>query len=102
MIFCYVIVLILKFIGEEVIKEEVLKRIQDVSLVYIVVYGDVERGEIVLMLNKCIDGIVRMEDYLLRMEDIVKVGIRVKLVVLSCCNIVCGKVLIVEGVVGIL
>lgn len=69
---------------------------------YIVVYGDVERGEIVLMLNKCIDGIVRMEDYLLRMEDIVKVGIRVKLVVLSCCNIGCGKVLIVEGVVGIL
>lgn len=35
------------------------------------------------------------------MEDVVKVCIKVKLVVFSCCNFGCGKVMIVEGVVGI-
>ena len=101
MISRYVTAPILKLIGEQATKEEVLKRIQDVSLVHIAAHGDAERGEIALTPNKRTDGIARMEDYLLRMEDIAKVGIRAKLVVLSCCNTGRGKVLTAEGVVGI-
>lgn len=42
---------IVLFIGKEVIKEEVLKWLSFVVVVYIVVYGSVEIGEIVLVLN---------------------------------------------------
>ena len=101
MISRYVMAPIFKLIGEQATKEEVLKRIQDVSLVHIAAHGDAERGEIALTPNKRTDGIARMEDYLLTMEDIAKVGIRAKLVVLSCCNTARGKVLTAEGVVGI-
>ena len=38
---------------------------------------------------------------MLTMEDIAKVGIKAKLVVLSCCNSGRGKVMTAEGVVGI-
>lgn len=38
---------------------------------------------------------------MLTMEDIANVGIRAKLVVLSCCNSGHGKIMTAEGVVGI-
>lgn len=71
------------------------------GLVYIVVYGDLERGEIVFVFNRFCYGIFKEDDFLLIMVDIVWVGIRVKLVVFSCCYSGCGKILKVEGVVGI-
>lgn len=90
-----------KLIGEQATKEEVLKRIQDVGLVHIAAHGDPERGEIALAPNIGTAGMAKKEDFMLTMEDIAKVGIRAKLVVLSCCNSGRGKIMTAEGVVGI-
>ena len=70
-------------------KEEVMRRIQEVGLVHIVAHGDAW------------DGIPKKDDFILTMKDIAKVGIRAKLVTLSCCHSGCGKILTAEGVVGI-
>ena len=40
------------------------------------------------------------EDYLLTMGDVLRAGLRARLVVLSCCHSACGEVM-AEGVVGI-
>lgn len=88
-------------VGEEATKEEVLTRIQEVCLVHIAAHGDAERGEIAFAPNKSCRGIAKKEDFMLTMEDVAKVGIRAKLVVLSCCHSGSGKVLKSEGVVGI-
>jgi len=90
-----------KLIGEHATKAEVLKRIQDVALVHIAAHGDAERGEIALAPNEGTTVITRKEDFMLTMEDIAKVGIKAKLVVLSCCNSGRGKIMTAEGVVGI-
>ena len=88
-------------IGEEATKEEVLRRIQEVSLVHIAAHGDETAGEIALAPNRSVVGVPMKEDVLLTMNDIAQVGIRAKLVVLSCCHSACGKISIAEGVVGI-
>ena len=88
-------------IGEEATKEEVLRRIQEVSLVHIAAHGDETAGEIALAPNRSVVGVPMKEDVLLTMNDIAQVGIRAKLVVLSCCHSACGKTSIAEGVVGI-
>ena len=88
-------------IGEEATKEEVLKRIQEVSLVHIAAHGDENTGEIALAPNKSVVGVPKIGDVLLTMNDIAQVGIRAKLVVLSCCHSARGKTLIAEGIVGI-
>ena len=88
-------------IGEEATKEEVLRRIQEVSLVHIAAHGDKPAGEIALAPNRSVVGVPMKEDVLLTMNDIAQVGIRAKLVVLSCCHSACGKISIAEGVVGI-
>ena len=75
-----------KLIGEQATKNEVIKRIQDVGLVHIAAHGDAERGEIALAPNERTAEIVQKKDFMLTMEDIAKVGIKAKLVVLSCCN----------------
>ena len=90
-----------KLIGKDATKAEVLKRIQDVELVHIAAHGDAERGEIALAPNERSTVIIRKEDFMLTMEDIAKVGIKAKLVVLSCCNSGRGKIMTAEGVVGI-
>ena len=90
-----------KLIGEQATKEEVLNRIQDVGLVHIAARGDPERGEIALAPNVRTSEVLKREDFMLTMEDVAKVGIRAKLVVLSCCNSGRGKILTAEGVVGI-
>ena len=88
-------------IGEEATKEEVLKRIQEVSLVHIAAHGDENTGEIALAPNKSVVGVPKIGDVLLTMNDIAQVGIRAKLVVLSCCHSARGKTLKAEGIVGI-
>ncbi|KAL9989032.1 hypothetical protein ACROYT_G003540 [Oculina patagonica] len=88
-------------VGEQASKEEVLRRIQDVSLVHIAAHGDVERGEIALAPNRSVIGIPQKDDFMLTMKDIAEVGIKAKLVVLSCCHSARGKILKAEGVVGI-
>ena len=88
-------------IGEEATKEEVLKRIQEVSLVHIAAHGDETTGEIALAPNRSVVGVPKIGDVLLTMSDIARVGIRAKLVVLSCCHSARGKALKAEGIVGI-
>ena len=88
-------------IGEEATKEEVLKRIQEVSLVHIAAHGDETTGEIALAPNRSVVGVPKIGDVLLTMNDIAQVGIRAKLVVLSCCHSARGKTLKAEGIVGI-
>ncbi|KAL9988976.1 hypothetical protein ACROYT_G003475 [Oculina patagonica] len=87
--------------GRQATKEEVLHRIQEVSLVHIAAHGNAERGEIALAPNSSVIGIPQKDDFMLTMKDIAEVGIRAKLVVLSCCHSARGKILTAEGVVGI-
>ena len=82
-------------------KEEVLRRITDVCLIHIAAHGDAERGEIACAPNPSSPQVPRKEDYMLTMEDIAKVRIRAKLVVLSCCHSAKGETMKAEGVVGI-
>ncbi|KAL9989193.1 hypothetical protein ACROYT_G003716 [Oculina patagonica] len=82
-------------------KEDVLRRIQEVSLVHIAAHGDAERGEIALAPNSSVIGTPQKDDFMLTMKDIAEVGIGAKLVVLSCCHSARGKILTAEGVVGI-
>jgi len=88
-------------VGEEATKEEVLRRIKDVSLVHIAAHGDAERGEILLAPNSSATGVPLKDDVVLTVKEIAEVGIRAKLVVLSCCHSARGKILKAEGVVGI-
>ena len=88
-------------VAEKASKEEVLRRIQEVSLVHIAAHGDAERGEIALAPNSSVTGIPKKDDFMLTMNDIAEVGIRAKLLTLSCCHSGCGKILTAEGVVGI-
>ena len=88
-------------VGEQASKEEVLRRMQEVSLVHIAAHGDAERGEIALAPGSSVIGIPKKEEVHLTMKDIAEVRIRAKLVVLSCCHSASGKILTAEGVVGI-
>jgi len=88
-------------LGEQAIKREVLRNITDVCLIHIAAHGDAERGEIACAPNPSSSQVLRKEDFMLSMEDIAKVGIRAKLVVLSCCHSGRGKIMKAEGVVGI-
>ena len=88
-------------LGEQATKEKVLRRITNVCLIHIAAHGDAERGEIAFTPNPSSPQVPRKEDYMLTMEDIMKVGIRAKLVVLSCCHSAKGEIMKAEGVVGI-
>ena len=88
-------------VGENATKEEVLRRIQEVSLVHIAAHGDAERGEVALAPDSSVIGIPKEDDFMLSMKDIAEVRIRAKLVVLSCCHSASGEILTAEGVVGI-
>ena len=89
-------------IGEHATKQAVLNGIDSVSLIHIAAHGNAERGQIALAPNRRTEstGISQEEDYLLTMEDISKVQLRAKLVVLSCCHSGRGQINC-EGVVGI-
>ena len=89
-------------IGEHATKQAVLNGIDSASLIHIAAHGNAERGQIALAPNRRTEstGISQEEDYLLTMEDISKVQLRAKLVVLSCCHSGRGQINC-EGVVGI-
>ena len=88
-------------LGEQATKEEVMRKITDVCLIHIAAHGDAERGEIACTPNPSSSQVPRKEDFMLTVEDIAKVGLRAKLVVLSCCHSGRGKIMKSEGVVGI-
>ena len=88
-------------VGKQATKDEVLTRISSVALVHIAAHGNMETGEIALTPNTTRSSpIPDKEDYLLTLKDILKVQIRARLVVLSCCHSARGEVK-PEGVVGI-
>ena len=87
-------------LGKQATKQAVLQNIHSVSLIHFACHGNAERGEIVLAPPPLTDRKPQEEDYLLTMENISKVKLRAKLVVLSCCHSAKGQIS-AEGVVGI-
>ena len=87
-------------LGKQATKQAVLQNIHSVSLIHFACHGNAERGEILLAPPPLTDRKPQEEDYLLTMENISKVKLRAKLVVLSCCHSAKGQIS-AEGVVGI-
>ena len=87
-------------LGKQATKQAVLQNIHSVSLIHFACHGNAERGEIVLAPPPLTDRTPQEEDYLLTMEEISKVQLQAKLVVLSCCHSAKGQIS-AEGVVGI-
>ena len=88
-------------IGSDATKEAVLSRLDNVALLHLAAHGDSKTGEIALAPNVSSKSrIPSRKDYLLTMPDVLSVGLRAKLVVLSCCHSGQGEVSD-EGVVGI-
>ena len=88
-------------IGQGATKDEVLKRLSSVSLVHIAAHGCIKTGEIVLTPNSNRRSkIPTWSDYVLTIADVLRVRLRARLVVLSCCHSGRGEVK-AEGVVGI-
>ena len=87
-------------IGRNATKEQVLSRLNSVSLVHIAAHGCAENGEIILSPNLADAKKPKEEDFRLTMRDVLDVQLRAKLVVLSCCFSARGEIK-AEGVVGI-
>jgi len=88
-------------IGREATKEEVLRRLSNVALIHLAAHGDREAGEIALAPNTSRTSKIPGEkDFLLTMRYVLSVGLRARLVVLSCCHSGQGEIYD-EGVVGI-
>ncbi|XP_078372830.1 uncharacterized protein LOC144656485 isoform X2 [Oculina patagonica] len=88
-------------VGNQATKEAILRKMQGVSLIHFAAHGDAERGEIALSPSCSSDRIPSKKDFMLNIGDIAKVGIRAKLVVLSCCHSGRGEIMKSEGVVGV-
>ena len=88
-------------IGPDATKEAVLRRLSNVALIHLAAHGDSKTGEIVLApnLSRKSEKLTR-KDFYLTMPDLLSVGLRARLVVLSCCHSGQGEVCD-EGVVGI-
>ena len=88
-------------IGEEATKAVVLQHLDSVALIHIAAHGEVETGEVLLAPNpKRTSDIAKEEDCILTMAEVLTVGVRARLVVLSCCHSGHGK-LMSEGNIGI-
>ena len=87
-------------IGDRATKQAVLQAIHSVSLIHLAAHGDAERGEIVLSPECPADYVPREEAFLLTMNEISRIKLRAKLVVLSCCHSARGQIK-AEGVIGI-
>lgn len=88
-------------VGKEATKAEVKKRLTSAPLIHIAAHGSMETGEIALSPNpERSSKVPKKEDYMLTMEDVLKIQLSAKLVVLSCCHSAHGKIK-AEGVVGI-
>ena len=86
--------------GKNATKDQVLSRLNSVSLVHIAAHGRSGTGEIILSPNNASSKPPKQEDFLLTMADVLNAPLRAKLVVLSCCYSGVGKIQ-AEGVVGI-
>ena len=88
-------------IGPDATKEAVLRRFSNVALIHLAAHGDSKTGEIALAPNLSRKSeIPTRKDFYLTMPDVLSVGLRARLVVLSCCHSGQGEVCD-EGVVGI-
>ena len=85
---------IIPLTGEQATKDEVLRRLCSVALVHIAAHGNMETGEIALASNEGVKTVI------LTMRDVLRVQMRERLVVLSCCHSALGEIK-AEGVVGI-
>ena len=81
-------------IGTQATKDEVLRRLASVALVHMAAHGNMETGDIALASNEGV------KKDILTMRDVLRVQIRARLVVLSCCHSARGEIK-AEGVVGI-
>ena len=81
-------------IGTQATKDEVLRRLGSVALVHMAAHGNMETGDIALASNEGV------KEDILTMRDVLRVQIRARLVVLSCCHSARGEIK-AEGVVGI-
>ena len=86
--------------GKDATKNQVLSKLNSVSLVHIAAHGRSARGEIILSPNDASSEKPREEDFILTMADVLNAQLRAKLVVLSCCHSGQGEIK-AEGVVGI-
>ena len=86
--------------GKKATKDQVLSRLNSVSLVHIAAHGREETGEIILSPNLPGSQRPKEEDFLLTRADVLNTKLRAKLDVLSCCNSGRGEIKS-EGVVGI-
>ena len=86
--------------GKNATKDQVLSRLNSVSLVHIAAHGRKETGEIILSPNLPGSDRPKEEDFLLTRADVLNTKLHAKLVVLSCCNSGRGEINS-EGVVGI-
>ena len=87
-------------IGKNATKDQVLRRLNSVSLVHIAAHGSAERGEILLSPNLGSSKRPKKKDYLLTMTDVLNAKLDAKLVVLSYPHSGRGNIK-AEGVVGI-
>ena len=87
-------------IGKKATKDQVLSRLNSVSLVHLAAHGCRETGEIILSPNVADAERPKEEDFLLTKADVLGVQLRARLVVLSCCYSGRGEIK-AEGVVGI-
>ena len=81
-------------IGGRATKDAVLRQLSSVALVHIAAHGNMETGEIALSSTED----VRKD--ILTMKEVLRVQMRARLVVLSCCHSARGQIK-AEGVVGI-
>lgn len=85
--------------GKKAAKDQVLCRLNSVSLVHIAAHGCAETGEIILSPSLASSEQPKEKDFVLTMEDVLNAKLNAKLVVLSCCHSGRGKIK-AEGVVG--
>ena len=86
--------------GKNATKEQVLSRLNGVSLIHIASHGHPQTGEIILSPNDASSKRPKEKDFLLTMTDVLNAKLDAKLVVLSCCDSGKGGIH-AEGVVGI-
>lgn len=84
--------------GKKATKREVLRRIPEVSKLHFAAHGRQEDGGIALVADD--QDICSEESCILSVNDIAKVTVRAKLVVLSICHGALGRIWNAEGVVG--
>lgn len=87
-------------IGKEATKRELLRHLNSVALIHIAAHGSMESGEICLAISETSSDVLKAENCILTMAEVLNVGVRARLVVLSCCHSGRGKVTS-EGIVGI-